>query len=1316
MEEEGKRMTEKILNLTLKIIYLLTGEDHVVVKKMTEEGETLIKNPAPIMGSTSHSLIHDRSQYQKILELSKEITELLTGEVPVRYQDITVHFSMEEWEYVEGHKDQYEDIIMENVLNLTSPDKSSEEEMPERFPGLLVSISCPEEDCDIPEADQAINLDDVKVEVITDESETQVDFIPLCKKMDASTDGSSKRSPLSRSSSPMHFQNSTEEKQNVQQDYQIKQLSDIKDEVLTQEEEPCLNVTKEEEEEIPADIHSVPVNIKRTINRECIRGCGAATGRKGRALSPPVKHPKETPFSEPYKQQGILHHIVRPSTTGQIVSQEHFFSLPSSQSSAESADLAVEGHGHLDSISVPCKLAKLSEPQQSLLLFDGSAGWGSVAHPPGLAAEVKVTECTDAQQQVPSAVAFLNVQTGNESRGEEWVEDNVLDFTWTEGCYSDMPSLDEEVVVTLPQQHSKRSSRMEKDSEQPLASTSAATAHHADELSTSKPTQKSSLTWHFFRQCPDDKRRVICKLCHQRLKRGINIMNLSTTCMKRHMQSKHELQWSTHLKNQKRSEPPPAPSSAACSASSPQSRGPPAFPQRQDVTARPPPPASPSNSTLLHGNVQLTIPQTLVRNRKYPPTHPRAMLLNYTISKLLVLEMLPFQLVETDSFKNLMAVAVPRYIVPSRYYFSRRAIPALHTHVVDQMRCALHNAISGKIHITTDTWASNHGQGRYISLTAHWINLVAAEPKGESVLGHVLQPPRIAGRFSVKVSSSSYSATASPSHNVTCTSNFTTTRGKRQQAVLKLICLGDKSRTTQELWTGIKQQIDDWLVPLNLKPGLVVCDNGRNLVAALDLGSLLHIPCMTHVLNLVVQRFLKNYPGMSNLLVKVRAVCAHFQHSHPAAARLSALQSHFGLPVHSLICDVPTRWISTLHMLERLCEQQQAIVDLQLQQAWKNCSLDQHPFTANEWASMRDLCTVLHCFEDCTNMVSAEDVIISVTIPLVCLLEKTLQAMMDDMLAQEEEEEQEQKPLTPISGLSSTHGSEGGFLYQQQPGTQVSSQGTVLEDVNEEDEEEPCSQQGGTQKSSPASLEHGWGDTEDTDITPPTEDSLLPPGSLAHMSQYMLLCLHNDCRVAQILTSNYYWVATLLDPRYKDHVPLLLSSLERDSKMREYKRTLVDALLTAFPPDTGGSVKAKGRGRGVRCQRNWGTRRVSMDTFWKRFVSRPPCDMASISKRQRFHHMVEEYMSTHLHEVTDGSDPFTFWVSKLDTWPELALYALEVLACPAASVLTERVFSTAGGVITDRSIGLGTANVNKLMFLKMNHSWITQDFSLPIDH
>ena len=82
--------------------------------------------------------------------------------------------------------------------------------------------------------------------------------------------------------------------------------------------------------------------------------------------------------------------------------------------------------------------------------------------------------------------------------------------------------------------------------------------------------------------------------------------------------------------------------------------------------------------------------------------------------------------------------------------------------------------------------------------------------------------------------------------------------------------------------------------------------------------------------------------------------------------------------------------------------------------------------------------------------------------------------------------------------------------------------------------------------------------------------------------------------------------------------------------------------------------------------------------------------------------MVEQYVCTSLHVLTDGSAPFNFWVSKLSTWPELACYALEVLSCPAASVLSERVFSTAGGVITDKRSRLSTANVDKLTFIKMN--------------
>ncbi|XP_073467685.1 uncharacterized protein [Aquarana catesbeiana] len=110
MEEDRSHMTERMLNLTLEIIYLLTGERFPLVKS----GDHMTIKVPPC-----DSLKPERHNMQKILEVTKKMMELLTGEVPIRCQDVTVYFSMEEWEYLEGHKDLYKDVMMDNQQNLS---------------------------------------------------------------------------------------------------------------------------------------------------------------------------------------------------------------------------------------------------------------------------------------------------------------------------------------------------------------------------------------------------------------------------------------------------------------------------------------------------------------------------------------------------------------------------------------------------------------------------------------------------------------------------------------------------------------------------------------------------------------------------------------------------------------------------------------------------------------------------------------------------------------------------------------------------------------------------------------------------------------------------------------------------------------------------------------------------------------------------------------------------------------------------------------------------------------------------------------------
>ncbi|KAM4034791.1 LOW QUALITY PROTEIN: uncharacterized protein ACNLHF_021484 [Anomaloglossus baeobatrachus] len=169
MDMDRDKMAERILHLTLEILFRITGEDYTVVKKTSSErcqapvSEGWERPLSPITGLPPHPPIHEDINDQKILELTYKMIELLTGEVPIRCQDVTVYFSMEEWEYLEGHKDLYKDVMMEVPQPLTSPVLSSKRTTPERCPRPLLPQDCKQEDPDVPQDHQGEDLTHIKI-------------------------------------------------------------------------------------------------------------------------------------------------------------------------------------------------------------------------------------------------------------------------------------------------------------------------------------------------------------------------------------------------------------------------------------------------------------------------------------------------------------------------------------------------------------------------------------------------------------------------------------------------------------------------------------------------------------------------------------------------------------------------------------------------------------------------------------------------------------------------------------------------------------------------------------------------------------------------------------------------------------------------------------------------------------------------------------------------------------------------------------------------------------------------------------------------
>ncbi|XP_073536722.1 uncharacterized protein [Phyllobates terribilis] len=157
------KMADRILHLTLEILFRLTGEDYTVVKKTSSDrcqdpvSQGWERPLSPIMRPLP-PLMHEDINDQKILKLTYKMIELLTGEVLIRCQDVAIYFSMEEWEYLEEHKNLNKDVMMEVFQPLTSPELSSKRTTRERCPHPLLPQDCKQEDPNVPQDHQDEDL------------------------------------------------------------------------------------------------------------------------------------------------------------------------------------------------------------------------------------------------------------------------------------------------------------------------------------------------------------------------------------------------------------------------------------------------------------------------------------------------------------------------------------------------------------------------------------------------------------------------------------------------------------------------------------------------------------------------------------------------------------------------------------------------------------------------------------------------------------------------------------------------------------------------------------------------------------------------------------------------------------------------------------------------------------------------------------------------------------------------------------------------------------------------------------------------------
>lgn len=299
-----------------------------------------------------------------------------------------------------------------------------------------------------------------------------------------------------------------------------------------------------------------------------------------------------------------------------------------------------------------------------------------------------------------------------------------------------------------------------------------------------------------------------------------------------------------------------------------------------------------------------------------------------SLIKMISVDYQPLSLVENIGFLEYSEKLQPLYKPPSRKTLTMKLLPEEYNKIATILKSMLKSI--NNVSITTDIWTSDSNRA-YLTVTCHFI------------FNDCLYSPVLATREMIKTHTGA----------------------------------------------NIASSISDILIEWGILDKIVtiVSDNGSNIKNAINEHlHKYHHPCVAHTLNLIVNDVITSNEELLNVIKKCRALVGHFKHSVFASTKLKEIQNQMNLPDLKVKQDVPTRWNSSLLMLERLIQ-----IKAPLSAAITFLPRAPNFLTALEWELISDCLPLLKPFEIMTVELSGENYpTLSIVIPLIRGLQYTL--------------------------------------------------------------------------------------------------------------------------------------------------------------------------------------------------------------------------------------------------------------------------------------------------------------------------------------